>query len=92
MFGMLLICLFQLGCCGSESFNDYPRYGMAIPISCYMAGQRTMTFLNEKGCALALIKFMALRTAVVGFLCFFNGVVHLIIIILIFVLIFVKKY
>ena len=28
-----------------ESFNDYPRYGMAIPVSCYMAGH---TYLNEK--------------------------------------------
>ena len=84
----------QLKCCGVESFNDYPRYGMAIPVSCYMAGH---TYLNEKvrvlrwltfgpfyssllrfqGCALALRQFLELRAAVVGFLCFFNGLVRL---------------
>lgn len=79
----------QLRCCGVESFNDYPRYGMAIPVSCYMAGH---TYLNEKGCALALRRFLELRTAVVGFLSFFDGLVHILIIILIFLLIFVKRY
>ncbi|KAJ6222765.1 hypothetical protein RDWZM_001310 [Blomia tropicalis] len=79
----------KLRCCGVESFNDYPRYGMAIPVSCYMAGH---TYLNEKGCALALRQFMELRTAVVGFLSFFDAIVHLIIIVLLFMLLCVKKY
>ncbi|XP_046920308.1 tetraspanin-18 [Dermatophagoides farinae] len=79
----------KLRCCGVESFNDYPRYGMAIPISCYMAGK---TYLNEQGCALALRRHYELRTAVVGFLCFFNGWIHLIIAILIFFLLFCRKY
>ncbi|KAH9403944.1 Tetraspanin-8, partial [Tyrophagus putrescentiae] len=79
----------KLKCCGVESFNDYPRYGMAIPVSCYMAGH---TYLNEKGCALALRQFLELRMAVVGFLSFFNGLVHIIIIVLLFMLLCVKKY
>jgi len=78
----------KLRCCGVESFNDYPRYGMAIPVSCYMAGQ---TYLNEKGCALQLRKFLELRMAVIGFLSFFAALIILIIIVLMFWFISLKK-
>lgn len=50
IFSNWLICLsfthpFQLRCCGAHSFNDYQRYGMTIPTSCYLAGT---TYINEQ--------------------------------------------
>ncbi|XP_054159777.1 tetraspanin-9-like [Oppia nitens] len=64
----------KLRCCGVVSLNDYQRYGMSIPTSCYLTGTQ---FLNQKGCALALREFLELRSGIIGLLCLIAALIQL---------------
>ncbi|CAG2118144.1 unnamed protein product [Medioppia subpectinata] len=67
----------KLRCCGAQSFNDYARYGMTIPTSCYLAGT---TYVNEQGCGRALRRFLELRSGIIGLLCLFSALIQLVLI------------
>jgi hypothetical protein len=67
----------KLRCCGAQSFNDYQRYGMTIPTSCYLSGT---TYVNEQGCGRALRKFLELRSGIIGLLCLISALIQLILI------------
>ncbi|XP_054153919.1 tetraspanin-4-like [Oppia nitens] len=67
----------KLGCCGAQSFNDYARYGMTIPTSCYLSGT---TYVNEQGCGRALRRFLELRSGIIGLLCLFSALIQLLLI------------
>ncbi|CAG2101220.1 unnamed protein product, partial [Medioppia subpectinata] len=78
----------KLSCCGVVSLNDYQRYGMSIPSSCYLTGTQ---FLNQKGCALALREFLELRSGIIGLLCSIAALIQLILIALTLMLFCAKK-
>jgi len=78
----------KLRCCGAYSFNDFQRYGMTIPTSCYLAGT---TYVNEQGCGRALRKFLELRSGIVGLLCLCAALLQLILIALSITLFCTKK-
>ncbi|XP_015789376.1 tetraspanin-1 [Tetranychus urticae] len=66
----------KLKCCGAENFNDYHRYGLEVPVSCY---REQANFINQEGCGRVLGRFYDLRgglalglnafTVIIEFLC-----------------------
>ncbi|XP_074601260.1 tetraspanin-1-like [Brevipalpus obovatus] len=51
----------KLKCCGAENFNDYHRYGLEVPVSCY---REQANFINQEGCGRVLGRFYDLRGGV----------------------------